>query len=301
VLVVFLCLFVCLFVVVFLDFWWEEGAGRLCGGPTDDLLSSTSCARSYLISVLCWLVVGVVVFVVVLQISQRKSGLNFKIVYRIKLFLSREEAFLSQEALNMYFIQGLYDVIMMNYPCAEKEALMLGALAVQGVYGAESASFTPGVLINKLSNFVPQDLLQRRDSAFLEAKILQELTEFVSLGRIEAKKKFLDVVKKWPIYGATFFRAQQISRISKNPAEDVLLSVSERGLIILDGKTKEVKKNYELSEILTYGYKEKSFLVVAGNLAQQKKLNFHTLQGKMINDLLLTYINKMVQEQKERQ
>jgi hypothetical protein len=40
--------------------------------------------------------------------------------------------------------------------------------------------------------------------------------------------------------------------------------------------------------------------VVAGNLAQQKKLNFQTLQGKMINDLLLTYINKMVQELKER-
>ncbi len=36
--------------------------------------------------------------------------------------------------------------------------------------------------------------------------------------------------------------------------QDVLLSVSERGLIILDGKTKEVKKNYELAEILTYGY-----------------------------------------------
>jgi len=235
-----------------------------------------------------------------LKVSQRKSGLNFKIVYRIKLFLSREEAFLSQDALNMYFIQGLYDVIMMNYPCGEKEALMLGAMAVQGVYGGESASFTPGVLINKLNNFVPADLLQRRDSAYLEAKILQELTEFVNLSRIEAKKKFLDVIKKWPIYGATFFRALQISRISKNPPEDVLLSVSERGLIILDGKTKEVKKNYELSEILTYGYKEKSFLVVAGNLAQQKKLNFQTLQGKMINDLLLTYINKMVQEQKER-
>lgn len=148
---------------------------------------------------------------------------------------------------------------------------------------------------NKLAAFVPADLLQRRDSAYLEVKILQEHVEFVGLSRLEAKKKFLEYIKQWPIYGATFFRALQISRISKNPPEDVLLAISERGLIILDGKSKEVKKNYELSEILTYGYKEKSFLVVAGNLAQQKKLNFQTSQGKMINDLLFTYINKTVQ------
>ncbi len=48
---------------------------------------------------------------------------------------------------------------------------------------------------------------------------LQELTEFVNMSRTEAKKKFLDFIKKWPIYGATFFRALQISRISKNPPE----------------------------------------------------------------------------------
>jgi myosin-7 len=229
-----------------------------------------------------------------LKASQRKSGLNFKVVYRLKLFLSREEAFLSAEALNMYFIQGLYDVISMNYPCTEKDALMLGALAVQGVYGGDPIKYAPGILINKLSAFVPADLLQRRDSGYLEAKILQEHVDCVNLSRTDAKKKFLEFIKQWPIYGATFFRALQISRISKNPPEDVLLAVSERGLIVLDGKSKEVKKNYELSEILTYGYKEKSFLVVAGNLAQQKKLNFQTSQGKMINDLLLTYINRMM-------
>jgi hypothetical protein len=39
------------------------------------------------------------------------------------------------------------------------------------------------------------------------------------MSRTEAKKKFLDFIKKWPIYGATFFRALQISRISKNPPE----------------------------------------------------------------------------------
>ena len=228
-----------------------------------------------------------------LKASQRKSGLNFKVVYRLKLFLSREEAFLSLEALNMYFIQGLYDVISMNYPCSEKDALMLSAVAVQAVYGGDAINFTPGVLINKLAAFVPAELLQRRDSSFLETKILQEHVDQVGLTRVEAKKKYLAFIKEWPIYGATFFPALQISRISKNPPEDVLLSISERGLIILDGKTKEIKKQYYLAEILTYGYKEKSFLVVAGNLAQQKKLNFQTSQGKMINDLLLTYINRM--------
>lgn len=70
-----------------------------------------------------------------------------------------------------------------------------------------------------------------------------------------------------------------MNRISKNPPMEVFLSISERGLIILDGKTREIKENHLISTISTYGYKEKSFLVVTGqSLTQQKKLNFQTMQ-----------------------
>ena len=116
----------------------------------------------------------------------------------------------------------------------------------------------------------------------------------VQLTRVEAKRRFLEHIRKWPIYGASFFKAVQISRVSKSAPEEVYVAVNEWGLFVCDGATREVKKSFELTEILTYGYKEKNFLMVAGNLAKQRKLNFHTLYGKEINDLIVTYINMKV-------
>lgn len=43
-------------------------------------------------------------------------------------------------------------MISMNYPCSEKDALMLSALAVQAVYGGDSANFTPGALMYEFEN-----------------------------------------------------------------------------------------------------------------------------------------------------
>ena len=228
-------------------------------------------------------------------LKSSKNPTTFKIVYQIRLFLARETQRMSHDALHMYFVQGWYNLVMRYYPCPEKEALHLAAYIVQATFGGNDTSFfTPGFLGSSLGRFVPADLLNTRDSAYLEARILQEHADMVQLTRVEAKRRFLEHIRKWPIYGASFFKAVQISRVSKSAPEEVYVAVNEWGLFVCDGATREVKKSFELTEILTYGYKEKNFLMVAGNLAKQRKLNFHTLYGKEINDLIVTYINMKV-------
>eukprot|EP00455_Lapot_gusevi_P045468 TRINITY_DN5824_c0_g1_i2.p1 TRINITY_DN5824_c0_g1~~TRINITY_DN5824_c0_g1_i2.p1 ORF type:complete len:245 (-),score=82.63 TRINITY_DN5824_c0_g1_i2:176-910(-) len=231
--------------------------------------------------------------------AANKSSLNFRIVYRIKLFLSREEQYLSPDALNLYFIQGIYDVVHANYPCSEKDALTLAACAVQGTFGSNDPSFySNGFLANKLAQFVPKDIITRRDHTYIDAKILQEHAAFQHMNKTEARKKYLEIIKKWPIYGASFFKVVQVARVqAKVTTEDLILAISERGAILCDPTTREVRKAIELPEIVTYGYKDKSFLLVVGNMVQQKKLTFQTPQGKQINDLILTYINKLVAAQ----
>lgn len=80
-------------------------------------------------------------------IKTQASTVTFKIVYQVRLFLSRESQRLSHDALNMYFVQGWHNVVSSNYPCTEKEALQLAALIVQATFGTNDASFfTPGFL-----------------------------------------------------------------------------------------------------------------------------------------------------------
>ena len=220
---------------------------------------------------------------------------TFKIVFMIRLFISQEMQRMSHDALHMYFIQAWYCLVMQYYPCPEKEILHLAAYIVQATFPGKDASFfVPGFLGQSLSRFLPASLVNSRDAAYLEAKILQEHAEMMQLSPVEAKRRLLEHVRKFPIYGSTFYQAVQVTRVNKSAPEEVYIAVNEWGLFVCDGDKREIKKAFELSEILTYGYKDKNFLMVAGNLAKQRKLNFHTKYGKEINDLIVTYINMKV-------
>lgn len=113
---------------------------------------------------------------------------------------------------------------------------------------------------------------------------------------MDAMIKYLSIVKKYQTYGCTFFSVLRVSRVrrSKDPGEDLIIGVSERGLVMLDPITRALKHEFELSEILTYGFKDQSFLLVAGNLMQQKKFNFRSYHGREMHDLLRIYIARLV-------
>lgn len=115
---------------------------------------------------------------------------------------------MSRDMLHMYFVQAWYNIVMRNYPCSEKEALTFAAYIVQATYGDnDSGYFSPGFLGSSLSRFISADLVAHRDAAYLEARILQEHTSIVGISTVEAKRRFLEIVRKMPIYGATFFKA----------------------------------------------------------------------------------------------
>jgi hypothetical protein len=83
--------------------------------------------------------------------------------------------------------------------------------------------------------------------------VLQSLCPFSSSFFLSPLQfRYLDAVKKLDVYGATFFKANRLFKLANTPPQSMILCVSERGLIILDGVTKEGKFNYPLPDILTY-------------------------------------------------
>ncbi|MES1911702.1 MAG: hypothetical protein MHM6MM_004095 [Cercozoa sp. M6MM] len=234
---------------------------------------------------------------------QHKNPLakKFRLVYKIKLFFTSERKQMSPEARRLYFVQAAYDVVngMHSNSADERTIMDLAALQVQGVYGVNDAAYyQPGLLIDKLAQFVPKEYLQKRDHTYLEAKILNEHEKYVMLSRGKAQRQYIDRVAEFPTYGCTFFEALKVSRVkrSRDQGESYIIGIGERGVLLLDPETRETKMHFGISEILSYGFKDQSFLLVAGNLMQQRRLNFKTIRGRDMNELLFTYITKIVAE-----
>eukprot|EP00479_Gromia_sphaerica_P000054 TRINITY_DN1003_c0_g1_i5.p1 TRINITY_DN1003_c0_g1~~TRINITY_DN1003_c0_g1_i5.p1 ORF type:complete len:429 (+),score=98.53 TRINITY_DN1003_c0_g1_i5:1511-2797(+) len=218
--------------------------------------------------------------------EQRKT---YRLVFKIRLFhRDEEEEVKSDQARRLYFVQAANDVVQGYYPIEEKDSLELAALQLQANFGVNEESFyQPGLILDKIQKYVPKKYRTKREHSYLENKILTEHEAFVSLSKTEAQIKYLSIVKKYQTYGCTFFTALRVSRVrkSKDPGEDVVIGISERGLVMLDPVTRNLNHDFELSEILTYGFKDNSFLLVAGNLMQQKKFNFRSMHGREMHDL----------------
>merc|ERR1712228_218907 len=99
-------------------------------------------------------------------------------------------------------------------------------------------------------------------------------------------------------FGCSFFRCVRVSRLKKtNNTEqiDLMLGISENGVIFVNPTTLAIIERYKMEEILTYGFRSNAFLFVAGTLMTQRKYQFATMLGKQMNDcehILISESNK---------
>ena len=55
-----------------------------------------------------------------------------------------------------------------------------------------------------------------------------------------------------------------------------------------------VLENYAYTDIVTWGHSDEKFIVVVGNIVQQRKLIFKTADGKAMNHLIRSYVQLKV-------
>eukprot|EP01083_Nonionella_stella_P017517 49002_1 len=227
----------------------------------------------------------------------KKYRKTYRLVFKIRAFLTDElENVKSAQALQLYFVQAAYSVMQGFFPVSEKNAMDLAALQLQGRYGVNEPDFYhKGMIINKMWHYVPKEFRMKRSHEFLEMKILSEHDRYIGLSKVEAQKKYLGLVCKYQSYGCTFFTCMRISRVrsSTDPGEDYVTGVSERGVVLLDPLTKEVKFEYTLAQILTYGFKDQLFLMITGDVMQQRKWHMRSFQGREMHDLIRMYISRL--------
>jgi len=235
--------------------------------------------------------------------SSKKKLRKIRFVYKCKLHSKAQENSYSRNGWKIAFLTIVWHVVHGMYPLDEEDACHLGALQLQATHGLREKSFyVPGIVQDVIDRYVPYMMLQANNASQCESKILAKHGLYKHLDKQDAYRKYIEYLRKSNAavyFGCAFFRCVRVSRLKKtnnNEQIDLVLGVSENGVIFVHPTTLQIIERYKMEEILTYGFRSNAFLFVAGTLMTQRKYQFATMLGKQMNDLLRAHIDLRVQQ-----
>jgi len=222
------------------------------------------------------------------------SGFLFKPKLMIKT--SSDTLMTDMEAVHLTYLQAVSDVVTGRYPSTDKDVTVLAALQLQATFGDYNGSLhQSGWLAPKLKDFLPLAYIQKKgknDSKLekdYEANILGKWQKVKGFTIQEAKLNYLDYVQEWQFYGSTFWTVEQ--RQFKDYPSPLTLGINSEGVLLMHPDKRNVLEVYSFTDIVTWGHADEKFIVVVGNIVQQRKLIFKTTHGKAMNQLIHDYVN----------
>lgn len=231
-----------------------------------------------------------------------------KLLYKAKLVLKMNvpEIQTDVEAINLLYIQAVHDIVTDRYPVKEKDIVVLAALQLQATNGDYKPNVhTQGWLYKPemICQFIPQALIVQDREAKVpkpdlrlcqewEDKIMSKYKKFNGFTALEAKTNYLQLVQEWTFYGATFFQVEQ--RQFKDYPALLLLGITCESILLMHPTKRTVLENYPFHDIVTWGHSDSKFILVVGNIVQQRKLIFKSDDGTVLNLLVHDYVRYKV-------
>jgi len=216
-------------------------------------------------------------------------------------------------ALNLFYIQACYNVVQSNYPCDVDMAVKLGGIQLQITVGDyNNAVHKYGYLTESLHKFVPEHLATSLKLQDWEEKLFASHSLHKGKDQNSLRLLYLELVRQWPYYGSTFFKAKYVQNDTFFQQEfegPVRIGINENGVHLISPKEMKII-TYAFSElavwdsvkgIFAFEVKESS----SGGLFKLKKkpnknYQFKSDQADLINDLLCDWSNE-VQPVKDEQ
>lgn len=236
--------------------------------------------------------------------KKRRKSRTFHLVFKCKIHSKAQENSYSRNGWKQAFLSAVYHVVSGYYPVDREQCMHLAALQLQGLHGLQPDGFySEGVILNQVGNFLPHNIASQMSPAEGEGEILAIHGVYKHLDKQDVYRKYIELLRQNEntnkYMGNVFFRCVRVSRLKRQQEtmqDDVMLGISENGVIFLDPVSKVIIDRYKMEEILTYGFRNNAFLFVAGTLMTQKKFHFATMLGKQMNDLLRAHIDLRVQQ-----
>ena len=187
---------------------------------------------------------------------------------------------------------------------SEETAYNLAAIQLQAEHGLKDEKYYSKGVANDPFLYLPYEIAKSmaNDSNICEQKILLEHKKYKNLDKTDCYRKYIETIRNdkdgSEYFGNVFFKCVKVSRLKRQTAaatavqssqqkqkqqqnEDVLIGISENGLIFVNPLTMQIFEKYSLESILTYGFRVGAFLMVAGTLMTHKKFQFATMHVRM--------------------
>jgi len=225
---------------------------------------------------------------------------NFLFKAKLVLKTTNKEIMSDAEAVHLIYLQAVHDVVTERYPSNEKDITGLAALQLQATEGDFKREYNNGWFPERIEKYMPVRLIQKKGKVQndllkqWEVKILGKYRKLAGKGfhALDAKLNYLDHVQLWPFYGAKFFIVEQ--RQFKDYPSPITLGINCEGVQLMHPEKKTKLESYLYTDIVTWGHSDEKFIIVVGNIVQQRKLIFKTTEGKHMNHLIHDYVKYKV-------
>lgn len=230
------------------------------------------------------------------------SGEYFTIEFVRKLWLE-QPLNLSQALQNLIYHQVLKDFLRSSLFSSNEIQPQSLAMIAELIAIAYRVFKGPDQVIEVSRNaeesilrpWIPDIVFSKQSQAEWDSQIAKFYAKSKALADVDARAKFLEVLKNWDLFGSSFFAI----RASNDPrfAQGGLLCVDGVGIRVLDWATRNLVISYGYDEIVNFRYDDNEFVMRTGDLMQKRIVRCQTNQGFVIADLIHSYVQYHMNQQ----
>mmetsp|Transcript_4376 Transcript_4376/g.7469 ORF Transcript_4376/g.7469 Transcript_4376/m.7469 type:complete len:669 (-) Transcript_4376:237-2243(-) len=216
-------------------------------------------------------------------------GIEFiKFVYKVRYFVPIEDE-TDTSSIEMMYIQGVHDVLNMVDLCKNEDAFDLAALQLHDKLGSHDDKRTLRYLHREVEKYIPSRVFDMVERDVIISTVSSRYAELDGYTSLEARLEYLQIIREFPSYGSSYFLVTCSGLLSKG-SKEVVVSITPKGLFIIDNYSKEFIKKYLFEDILTWGHSPTQFILATGTVTNKKTVSFKCTSGKEMNDMMSVYV-----------